>query len=145
MPAGAITTQLTIPNRRQSIPHSNLPLISRDTITITWKLGSRYLWIDSICIIQHLTADWEVEAFLMDSVYGSSFFQLVAAASYNSSGGCRTATKKNIYGIDSRSIASFERHGKLAVYVPDHSNGFSISMDGSAQYLWYSSLRLVVS
>jgi hypothetical protein len=51
----------------------------------------------------------------------------------------------DINGIDSRSIANFERHGKLAVYVPDHSNGFSISMDGSAQYLWYSSLRLVVS
>lgn len=39
---------------------------------MTLALGYRYLWIDSLCIIQHDEIDWAHEARLMATVYGNA-------------------------------------------------------------------------
>ncbi|KAF2663042.1 HET-domain-containing protein [Lophiostoma macrostomum CBS 122681] len=41
----------------------------QDAIHATRKLGYRYIWIDSLCIIQDSVLDWEIEAGMMDKVY----------------------------------------------------------------------------
>jgi hypothetical protein len=40
-----------------------------DAIFATRKLGARYLWIDSLCILQDDLADWEKESSRMADVY----------------------------------------------------------------------------
>lgn len=50
----------------------------RDAVVITRLLGIRYLWIDSLCIIQNSKADWEIESARMDQVYKHSIVTLVA-------------------------------------------------------------------
>lgn len=46
-----------------------LPLTFRHAITVTLLLGIKYLWIDSLCIIQDSTSDWEAESAKMGDYY----------------------------------------------------------------------------
>lgn len=41
----------------------------REAIHVTLKLGFRYIWIDSLCIIQDDSSDWAVEAATICDVY----------------------------------------------------------------------------
>jgi hypothetical protein len=50
-------------------------------IRVTRKLGLRYLWIDSLCIIQDDDADWKEEAANMGHVYASAYLTLAATNS----------------------------------------------------------------
>ncbi|KAH7176189.1 heterokaryon incompatibility protein-domain-containing protein [Dactylonectria macrodidyma] len=54
------------------IPQNSLTATFRDAITVTRHLGYRYLWIDSLCIVQDDPADWERESGLMEAVYGNA-------------------------------------------------------------------------
>ncbi|KAK1751059.1 heterokaryon incompatibility protein-domain-containing protein [Echria macrotheca] len=54
------------------IPLSSLPDKYVYAIHITRALGYRYIWIDSLCIIQDSPEDWTREALLMASVYGGT-------------------------------------------------------------------------
>ncbi|KAH9230649.1 hypothetical protein K456DRAFT_1918098 [Colletotrichum gloeosporioides 23] len=58
-----------------------------EAITIARDLGIRYIWIDSVCIIQNDTDDWEAEAKLMHKVYRNSHCNLAAADSKDCHGG----------------------------------------------------------
>ena len=55
----------------------------QDAIKVTRRLGARYLWIDSLCIIQNDTdlADWLNEAALMDQVYSHALCNISGTAS----------------------------------------------------------------
>lgn len=60
-----------------------LPLTFRDAIGVVRHFGIRYLWIDSLCIIQDSVPDWKAEAPMMRYVYGNSTCNLAATASYD--------------------------------------------------------------
>lgn len=62
----------------------------QDAIKITRSIGIRYLWIDSLCILQDhddLT-DWEREASRMQSVYKNSYLTIAATGARDGSEGC---------------------------------------------------------
>jgi len=81
------TTHATLFDRMSSIDINGLPKSFRDAITITRKIGIAYLWIDSLCIIQNDTRDWERESAKMAEVYGNSYVTLAATASPDGSKG----------------------------------------------------------
>ncbi|KAI1176139.1 heterokaryon incompatibility protein-domain-containing protein [Nemania sp. FL0916] len=54
------------------IPWHMLPRKYKDAIKVTRILGFRYVWIDSLCIIQDSVEDWRKEAIKMASVYGNT-------------------------------------------------------------------------
>ncbi|KAJ8113251.1 hypothetical protein OPT61_g4575 [Boeremia exigua] len=64
-----------------------LPRTFTDAITFTRKLGLKYLWIDSLCIIQDDENDWRHEAGLMASIYENATLTLGATASTSDAGG----------------------------------------------------------
>ncbi|KAI7924621.1 hypothetical protein M0657_004485 [Pyricularia oryzae] len=64
-----------------SIPVAALPANFRDAITITRKLGMRYIWIDSLCIIQDSEEDWIVESARMTDLYLNAAFTICASTS----------------------------------------------------------------
>lgn len=70
------------------IPFSALPKTFRDAARITKQLGIRYLWVDSLCIIQDCNKDWAHEASLMAEVYSNACSTLAALSSKDSSEGC---------------------------------------------------------
>ncbi|KAK4949158.1 hypothetical protein LTR10_012531 [Elasticomyces elasticus] len=57
-----------------------LPLTIRDTIRVTSKLGYRYVWIDSLCIVQDDDADKKALIPLMDLIYNRALLSIVAGS-----------------------------------------------------------------
>lgn len=71
----------------QGILISSLATNFRDAIFATARLGFRYVWIDSLCIIQGSAKDWQTEAPSMNKVYRNAFLTLSAMASADAYGG----------------------------------------------------------
>jgi Heterokaryon incompatibility protein (HET) len=81
------TTQDTYPQRLEGIALTELPNTFRDAVLVTRKLGIRYLWIDSLCIIQGDKTDWEMESSRMAGVYSNAYVNLAASSSRDCRGG----------------------------------------------------------
>ncbi|KAI5459161.1 heterokaryon incompatibility protein-domain-containing protein, partial [Mariannaea sp. PMI_226] len=75
------TVKANFQERLDKLPMSSLPALYQDAITVTRGLGVRYLWIDSLCIIQDDNEDWQREAGTMASVYGHSYLCISASSS----------------------------------------------------------------
>ncbi|EOA82784.1 uncharacterized protein SETTUDRAFT_43617 [Exserohilum turcica Et28A] len=69
-----------------------LPALYRDAVIMTQKLGKRYLWIDSLCIIQDSKDDWSKECARMTDVYAKSYLTISAASCKNYEQGFLKAT-----------------------------------------------------
>ncbi|CAG9942401.1 unnamed protein product [Clonostachys rosea f. rosea IK726] len=69
---------------QKKIETASLPQTFRDAILVARRLGIRYLWIDSLCIIQDSLQDWQKEAALMGEVYSNSTLNVMATACRNS-------------------------------------------------------------
>jgi hypothetical protein len=82
------TTTETLTKHLLQLPMDLLPKTFRDAVTITRNFGIRYLWIDSLCIIQDDADDWERESAVMGNIYSCSYLTIAASASKDSSGGC---------------------------------------------------------
>ncbi|KAK3342020.1 heterokaryon incompatibility protein-domain-containing protein [Lasiosphaeria hispida] len=63
---------------RGRIRYQELPRTFQDAVVATRSLGLRYLWIDSLCIIQDSDVDWEEQCAKMAHIYKSSFVTLSA-------------------------------------------------------------------
>jgi hypothetical protein len=70
------------------IPVWHLPKTFQDAIKICEKIGVRYIWIDSLCIIQDDAEDWRNESGQMAEVYSNSLCNIGATGSADSRGGC---------------------------------------------------------
>ncbi|KAH7124498.1 heterokaryon incompatibility protein-domain-containing protein [Dactylonectria macrodidyma] len=72
----------------EAINLDTLPRTYRDAVSITRALGIRYIWIDSLCIIQDDVNDWERESANMASIYRNAYLNLAATSALDSDGGC---------------------------------------------------------
>jgi Heterokaryon incompatibility protein (HET) len=72
------TTMQTITDHERGLPLTELPKLFHDAIWITRKLGYRYLWIDSLCIIQECKEDWVRESSNMRNIYKHSVITISA-------------------------------------------------------------------
>jgi hypothetical protein len=88
------TTSANIHSLQQEIPVYELSRTFQDAFQITRRLGFRYLWIDSLCILQKLgpddaksLKDWEFESSVMGDVYENAALVLAAAGSTDGSFG----------------------------------------------------------
>jgi hypothetical protein len=81
------TTKLTLDDRLNGIPLGQLPKTFQEAVVFTRKLGIRYLWIDTMCIIQEDEDDWQRESKRMCTVYGNSVVTLAAVHAENASVG----------------------------------------------------------
>jgi hypothetical protein len=59
-----------------------------DAITITRRLSIKYLWINSLCILQDSREDGQRESALIMTVYSNSFLNISATAASDGDGGC---------------------------------------------------------
>ncbi|EAA26535.1 hypothetical protein NCU03484 [Neurospora crassa OR74A] len=81
------TTRANLSVRTERISFAELPETFQDAVVLTRKLGQRYLWIDSLCIIQDDENDWAQEASTMVDVYTQSYCTLAALSSGDSTAG----------------------------------------------------------
>ena len=82
------TTTATLEARKSAISLEELSQTFRDAVLITRRLGFRYLWIDSLCIIQDDPKDWEAESAKMCSIYELSFLMISASHGSDGEAGC---------------------------------------------------------
>jgi hypothetical protein len=79
-----------------NVSFSALPPLFRDAVIITRQLGLRYIWIDSLCIIQDSLRDWETESSKMGSIYQNSYITISATDSGDGSAKCLTERRKPV-------------------------------------------------
>jgi hypothetical protein len=70
------------------IEPSTLPKTFQDAISITRQLGLKFIWIDSLCIVQDDLDDWTREAASMANIYESAEITIAAAWGSDGSAGC---------------------------------------------------------
>jgi Heterokaryon incompatibility protein (HET) len=58
-------------------------MVFQDAVRVCRRLGIRYLWIDSLCIIQDSKDDWELESSKICDYYENSYITISAASSPN--------------------------------------------------------------
>lgn len=64
---------------RKAIPLEALSITFKDVIFIAKYLDIKYIWIDSLCIVQDDDQDWPTESALMSDVYGCSYIYIAAS------------------------------------------------------------------
>lgn len=77
------STEATLDVFKKGLDYDALPQTFKDAVDVTRWLGIRYLWIDSLCIIQDNHRDWEVESAKMATFYEAATFTLAASAAPN--------------------------------------------------------------
>jgi Heterokaryon incompatibility protein (HET) len=75
-------TKSSMASFRMGKPISSLSRTFRDAITVARRFSIRYLWIDSLCIVQDSILDWQEQSALMRDVFTNSACNLAAADSH---------------------------------------------------------------
>jgi len=82
---------------KRGILLEHLPATFRDAVLTTRALGFRYLWIDSICIIQGHDGDFSLEAKRMEHVFSAATFVLAASDALGQQDGFLKARRERDY------------------------------------------------
>lgn len=70
----------------ESISTRDWPQIYGDALLIARQLNVRYLWIDSLCIVQDHEKDWDEQAAQMDAIYTNGLLNLAGVEGTRSPG-----------------------------------------------------------
>lgn len=81
------TTPETIEKWKEDIPFEELSQSYKDAVVLTRNFRINFLWIDSLCIVQGDTQEWEAESGRMASVYENSYLTICATRASDGSGG----------------------------------------------------------
>ena len=100
------TTKSTLEDRLAGIKVASCPKAFQDAITITRRLGLRYLWIDALCIIQDDESDWNTETSRMHIIFGSAFCTIASTWSDSS--------EKGIFSTRSSSDSAVPKYVNLS-------------------------------
>jgi hypothetical protein len=118
------TTTKSFAERKRAIQIEAMPQTFQDAIFVTRLMGFRYLWIDSLCILQDDAGDWLRESACVGSVYSDAYFVIgVARAAADTEGFLSPRKQPKLQlAIDLPTLS-----GKRApiVFVPYHNlSGF---------------------
>jgi hypothetical protein len=84
----AKTTRANVDKYFVSIDIETLPKTFREAIEISRALQLRFLWIDSLTIIQHDPPDWQCESAKMATIFRNATITISASTAENSTQGC---------------------------------------------------------
>jgi hypothetical protein len=74
------TTNSNLDDMKASIPLKQMPKTFREAVIVTRRLGLKFLWIDSLCILQDSKEDWMREASRMGDIYACAAMNISADA-----------------------------------------------------------------
>lgn len=81
------TLSSNIKELSKKIPWEQVSTTFQHAIWLTQSLGIRYLWINSLCIIQDDEIDWKEQSAEMSEVYGNSYLTIAATRAANGNEG----------------------------------------------------------
>ncbi|KUJ19651.1 HET-domain-containing protein, partial [Mollisia scopiformis] len=89
MPEAGVTKTDTLSLHLNRINVAELPMSLRHALIIVKELGIPYIWIDSLCILQDSTEDWEVESAQMGHIYSHAWCTIAASSATDFQGGIK--------------------------------------------------------
>lgn len=105
---------------KQAIPFDNMPATFQNAVIVTRALGVRYIWIDSICIIQGTDGDFNEEASRMEDVFSGAYCVLAASRATGMHDGFLGERRRR------RDFVTFARHAnEKPFYVCEPIDDFS--------------------
>lgn len=111
--------------RQRAIDPNELPLNFKDAIEVARGLGVRYLWIDSICIIQLDREDWNRESVRMEQVYSNARCVLAASSAASSTEGFLRSARKP------RNFATLRSASGVTTFVSKNIDDFQNDVESS--------------
>lgn len=114
------TTTQTLKAFEDSISWSELPRTFQDAISLTRALGLRWLWIDSLCILQDSEEEKLEESARMDEIFGNSYFTIAATSAADSSGGLFFPKPR---------LVEVQVEGDISVFVREQPTHFNFESD----------------
>ncbi|KAI0451751.1 heterokaryon incompatibility protein-domain-containing protein [Xylaria acuta] len=121
------TTHAIIGKLKQGFDLDKLPEAFQDAVKVTRGVNIQVLWIDSICVTQDDSADWEVEPRCMERIFSSAYCVLAAGSSRGTSGDF-------FHAHSSRNSVTFETRDGGQFYVCESIDDFH--KDTSNQTYW---------
>lgn len=103
---------------------NQLPVTFKDAMSLVRKLGERYLWVDSLCIVQDDANDMQLQIAAMNMIYSSATLTRAAASGDNANSG--------LAGM-SAGARTFRQHIEKVqnVYLINCTAGFNRAVNGS--------------
>ncbi|KAH7403899.1 heterokaryon incompatibility protein-domain-containing protein [Cadophora sp. MPI-SDFR-AT-0126] len=82
-----LTTVSNYESRKTVVDESTFPQTISDAVVVCRYLGIRFLWIDSLCIVQDDRSDWQTQSRLMGDIYSNASLTISAALGEDSHAG----------------------------------------------------------
>ncbi|KAI1132329.1 heterokaryon incompatibility protein-domain-containing protein [Nemania abortiva] len=121
------TLHCNIESHVKGMSLASVPKTFQDAIRVTRYLDIRYLWIDSLCIIQDDDEDWGREAAEMAAYYTGAEVVISASSSQGSSEGFLCPRKESIKGT----LLIGDEHGMSSKVIPLHFRESTVGDSGS--------------
>lgn len=118
------TYKHNIEDRKAHIPFDELPASFQDAVRVTRALGVRYLWIDSLCIIQNCEKDWATEAGKMEVVFSNAYCTIAASSATSSLAGFLGERGQ-------RDVTRVPMPGGESLYLAEHIDNFHADVENS--------------
>lgn len=109
------TMTQNIADHMASIPWTAIPKLFQDLIGLARKLCIRYVWIDSLCIIQDDHEDWAKESSKMCQIYENSYLTVSATTANNCNAGLWDGSSNSMEEMEGIS-AQGVHYSWLAIY-----------------------------
>ncbi|KAH8601534.1 heterokaryon incompatibility protein-domain-containing protein [Bisporella sp. PMI_857] len=87
MPEAGKTTLSTISAHKQRLRRAKLPRTFKHFFEIAKRLNVRFVWVDSLCIIQDSEDDWQRETARMGQIYSGAICTIAAESAKDCQGG----------------------------------------------------------
>jgi len=138
MPDAGKTTIATLTAQKSRLRRAKLPRTFKHFFEIAKLLNIRYVWIDSLCIIQDSEVDWQREVACMGQIYSGAVCTIAAESAKDSQGGIWLESRTRKIGDgDSATYATISQEQNLRNYLsvidqrlyksPLHQRGWSLS------------------
>ncbi|KAF4458331.1 hypothetical protein FALBO_14936 [Fusarium albosuccineum] len=119
-------TKKTVDAWQVELPEADLPKTFRDAIWLTRELGERFLWIDSICIVQDDPSELMTQIGLMGELFEQSFCTIAAVDAKGSDGSQAVDSGLFVSGPDRVKAARFKVKATIT-----NNDGLSDRITGS--------------
>lgn len=104
------TEKSTFQSHKKCIELQSMPQNFKDAIHVCRALGYKYLWIDSLCIIQDDEQDWVEQSDLMEGIYHNADLVIAATCAPNAMSGFLTESRPSY------------REGTVSISLQDTDN-----------------------
>ncbi|KAM0387049.1 hypothetical protein ACHAQC_011115 [Fusarium culmorum] len=94
------TTTSNLESRASGFSIDELPMTLSDTVKLTCDLGFKWIWIDSVCIIQDDKDDWAREAVKVAAIYQNAIVTIAADSSQDAKAGLHNNKSTSMFTMD---------------------------------------------